>query len=133
MSLFELFDLREKIESRVNQYWTYWSISIFAVCGWIFAESSKGLDPISYILISLGMLVFFIANISVLKTSTELAMSITDEIALKVAADKFHSQKLNETLLKEDMKYRVNLTIVMHLVIDLVMLFALLTRAQLFS
>lgn len=133
MSLFELFDLREKIEARVNQYWTYWSISIFAVCGWIFAESSKGLDPFSYILISLAMLVFFIANISVLKTSTELAMSITDEIALKVAADKFHSQKLNETLLKEDMKYRVNLTIIMHLVIDLVILFALLTRAQLFS
>ncbi|MCW8330949.1 hypothetical protein MD588_19325 [Photobacterium sp. SDRW27] len=127
MTLSELFDLREKIESRVNQYWTYWSVSIFAVCGWMFTDATAKPDGPTSILIAIGLMAFFTANLSVLKTATELAMSVKEEIALKASDANFLSETFTTVLMKSDIKFRVQLTIALHLAVDLVLLFALLT------
>ncbi len=37
MELKKLLDLHEKIESRINAYWTYWAVAIFAIAGWLFS------------------------------------------------------------------------------------------------
>lgn len=126
MEMSELFDLREKVENRVNQYWTYWSVSIFAVCGWMFTESAEKLDGAISIFIAAGLIVFFVANLSVLKTATEFAMSVNEEIASRVNESNFNSDKFNDVLLKSDIKYRLQLTVALHLGVDSVLIIALI-------
>ncbi|MCV2402877.1 hypothetical protein OFY17_08295 [Marinomonas sp. C2222] len=125
MKLSELFDLREKVETRVNQYWTYWSVSIFAVCGWIFTGTAQdSLNKETAPLIATGLLVFFISNLVVLKNATEFVMSVESEIALRSTESEFKSEQFKRILLKRDTKLRLLLTIFLHLVVDLVLLCA---------
>ncbi|MDC5807919.1 hypothetical protein OPW36_11920 [Vibrio europaeus] len=59
MTFSELFSCRESVESRVNQYWTFWSVAVFAVCGWLFSGEQPKFSPEEAWLIVLGLAVFF--------------------------------------------------------------------------
>ncbi|WP_261858926.1 hypothetical protein [Photobacterium sanguinicancri] len=100
-------------------------MSIFAVCGWMFTESAEKLDGVMSIFIAAGLIVFFVANLSVLKTATEFAMSVKEEIASRVNESNFNSDKFNDVLLKSDIKYRLQLTVALHLGVDSVLIIAL--------
>ncbi|XPV70526.1 MAG: hypothetical protein ACNI25_08060 [Halarcobacter sp.] len=122
MTLSELFNLRETIESRINQYWTFWSVAIFAVCGWLFTDSAQeSLKNNAPIFIAIGLLFFFAANLIMLWTSTKLSISIHKEICQQVKkselSDAFKNQIDNSSF-----RYRAELTIIMHLTIDFALL-----------
>lgn len=127
MTLPELFSLRESIESRVNQYWTFWSVSIFAVCGWLFSQPNLHLGKLESRLIALGLLAFFIANLSVLINSTKLSLLVYNEICTK-ACESSLSQNLKEKLPQGRVKFRLELTIALHLIIDLALISLVLLK-----
>lgn len=127
MTLSELFTLREGVESRINQYWTFWSVTIFAVCGWLFTDSAKHVEEIASIFIAIGLIIFFLANLSVLTTATKFSLLVHDEIC----------QQVNKSELSDSFKYqmphsrvknRVELTIIMHCIIDLALITVLLLK-----
>ncbi len=125
MDLSELFSLRETIESRVNQYWTFWSVSIFAVTGWLFTDSSGYLDKLNSIFVVLGLIVFFAANLSVLLNSTTLSINVHDEICEKAQSSDL-SDSFKYQVSKGRLKYRLELTFLMHIAIDLIIVVAVL-------
>lgn len=129
MTLVELFDLGEKVESRVNQYWTYWSVAIFATGGWLFSESADQMDKMSAVLVVLGLSVFFFANLSVLYVATRFAMSVREEISVieaKIGA--IQSAALRKVVHKQDMPFRLGLTFAMHICVDLVVVAIVLSK-----
>jgi hypothetical protein len=127
MELKDLLDLHEKLETRINAYWTYWSIAILAIGGWLFS-SGRSLTTGQSIGVAIGASVFFLANIGVLWPATKLAIGVRDEIRLKSAAATFSSAKLAGAFGEDTLVGRLQLTIVLHLVIDGVALWALLMK-----
>ena len=127
MELKDLLDLHEKLETRINAYWTYWSIAILAIGGWLFT-SGKVLTAGQSVGVAIGAAVFFLANIGVLWPATRLAIGVRDEIRLKSGAATFSSARLAAAFAEDTLVLRLQLTIVLHLVIDGVVLWALLTK-----
>ena len=124
MELKELLDLNEKIESRINAYWTYWSVAIFAIAGWLFS-GKQSLSPEQAIGISIAVMVFFFANLGVLWPATRLATGIRDEIRLKTKEVNFLSRKLTAAFAEDTLSFRLQLTLFLHLAVDCVVLWAL--------
>jgi len=125
MELKELLDLHEKLESRINAYWTYWSVAIFAIAGWLFS-GKQSLEPEQAIGIAIAMIVFFSANLGVLWPATRLVTGIRDEIRLKAQKLSFESTKLTQAFAENRLTFRLQLTFVLHVVVDCVVLWALL-------
>lgn len=121
MDFKELFDLQEKIESRINAYWTYWSIAVFAVAGWLFSGkhefTSKQLNGIV-----IGTAVFFFCNLAVLFQATRMVTGIRDEIKSSIEEKSFKSPVFRNVLLDDGMKYRLHITIILHLAVDAVII-----------
>ncbi len=92
----------------------------------MFTESAEKLDGSMSILIAAGLIVFFVANLSVLKEATEFAMCVKEEISLKVNESSCNSDKFNDLLLRSDTKYRLQITIFLHLAVDLLLVIALI-------
>lgn len=125
MELKELLDLHEKLESRINSYWTYWSVAIFAMGGWLFS-GKQCLSQSQSMGISIAAMVFFFSNLAVLWPATRLATAVRDEIRLKAKDIAFQSVKLTEAFAEDSLVFRLQLTVVLHLVVDGVVLWALL-------
>lgn len=124
MELKDLIDLNEKLESRINAYWTYWSVAIFAIAGWLFS-GKQSLSPEQAKGISVAVMVFFFANLGVLWPATRLATGVRDEIRLKTKEISFLSKKLSATFAEDGLAFRLQLTVALHLVVDGVVLWAL--------
>lgn len=123
MELKELLDIHEKIESRINAYWTYWSVAIFAIAGWLFAD--KDTLPLEHAIgISLAVMTFFFANLGVLLPATRLAMGIRDEIRLTTKDINFLSRNLTTEFARNTFSFRLQLTCFLHLAVDSVVLWA---------
>ena len=127
MELKDLLDLHEKLETRINAHWTYWSIAILAIGGWLFT-SGKSLTETQAIGVAIGAAVLFLANLGVLWPATKLAIGVRDEIRLKSKKIEFNSSKLTAAFGEDTLAFRLQFTIVLHLVIDGVVLWALLKR-----
>ncbi|MCX7098901.1 MAG: hypothetical protein NTV43_13445 [Methylococcales bacterium] len=124
MDLKDLFDLHEKLETRINAYWTYWSIAVFAVGGWLFS-GKLGLLPLEAKGVSLGTMVFFSCNLAVLWQATKLVLGIRDEIRLKSKEKLFASTYLQNALSEDGLKFRLQITLALHVIIDGVVIWAL--------
>ena len=130
MTLVELFNLRETLETRINQYWSYWSIVIFAVSGWLYSGSDTNLEPIDALFISFALIVFFIANISVLYSATKFSKAIHDEICYKADDENTSiSKDFRKRLPQGCIKFRLELTVLMHLLVDISIIGLLLYKA----
>lgn len=124
MELKELLDLHEKLETRINAYWTYWSVAIFAIAGWLFS-GKQTLAHEQAVGIAIGAAVFFSANLGVLWPATRLATGVRDEIRLKSREISFLSTKLAGAFAEDSLLFRLQLTFGLHLVVDTVVLWAL--------
>jgi len=126
MELKDLLELYEKIESRINAYWTYWSVAIFAIAGWLFS-GKQSLSREQAIGVSIGVMIFFFANLGVLWPATRLAMGIRDELRLKAKEVHFLSSKLDTAFAEDALAFRLQLTLFLHSAVDCVVLWALLS------
>ncbi len=117
MNLIELFDLKEKLETRINRYWTYWSVAILAIAGWVFAGDIDNI--IQRILIVIGATTFFISNLTVLWTATKLVIGLQDEIKLKSITHEIKSDKLRDNIQNTNSKNRMKITWILHIVVDI--------------
>jgi hypothetical protein len=126
MELKDLIDLNEKLESRINAYWTYWSAAIFATAGWLLSRG-QSMSRDQAIGIAVAVMVFFFANLGVLWPATRLATGVRDEVRLKTRELNFLSEKLSAAFAEDGVAFRLQLTVALHLAVDCVVLWALLT------
>jgi glycerol-3-phosphate acyltransferase PlsY len=129
VELKDLLDLHEKLESRVNAYWTYWSVAVVAIGGWLFSGRQE-LSGTHAVAVSIGVTAFFLCNLGVLCATTKLLIGVRDEIAVRSRQQSFASPKLTVALAEGTMRFRMELTVVMHLVIDAIVIGMLLTAVR---
>jgi len=126
MELKELLDYQEKLESRVNAYWTYWSVAVFAIAGWRFADKSQLSAP-QTLGVAVGVMVFFCANLGVLYPATKLVAAVRDEIRRKLQSSPDGvGPRLTQALSGDIGQTRLALTVSLHLAVDFCLLFVLL-------
>ncbi|HAS8510965.1 TPA: hypothetical protein I7756_21810 [Vibrio vulnificus] len=118
MTLQELFNSREGVEARINQYWTFWSVSVFAVCGGVFSGEEPRLAGTEPWFIVCGLTIFFVANLSVLFNATKLSLLLHDEMCLKSSLENV-SDDFKVRLKTGEVKFRLELTVIMHVIIDI--------------
>ncbi|HGS5202321.1 TPA: hypothetical protein ACMDUI_004708, partial [Vibrio parahaemolyticus] len=124
MTFSELFSCRESVESRVNQYWTFWSVAVFAVCGWLFSGEQPKFSPEEAWLIVLGLAVFFAANLSVIYSATKVSILLHDEMCRQATSEDL-SDSFKSRFRDGKVKFRLEFTVVMHVIVD-VALFAII-------
>ncbi|MDA9558304.1 hypothetical protein N9R79_12580 [Vibrio sp.] len=129
MTFQELFSAKEAVEVRINQYWTFWSVVIFGVCGWIFSQGEEGLNYFDKGIIVGGLIIFFLANLSVLLSATKLSLLLHDEIHLKSSQENL-SDDFQVRLKNTEIKCRLRWTIIMHLIIDIAVIAIVLVHSD---
>ena len=117
MTFSELFSCRESLEARVNQYWTFWSIVVFAVCGWIFSGAQPEFSPKETWLMIIGLAIFFMANLSVIYNTTKVSILFHDEMCQQATREKL-SDSFISNFRNGRVKFRLELTVIMHIIVD---------------
>ncbi|WP_255987338.1 hypothetical protein [Chitinolyticbacter albus] len=121
MELRELFDLHEKLESRINAYWNFWSVVVLAMAGWLLVKQPEwGMGRC--IALALAAAAFFAANLGVIWHATRLASAVRDEMRLAAADTALRSPLLRTELADGGIRFRLASTLVLHGVVDLAVL-----------
>ena len=118
MPLKDLLDLLEKLEGRVNSYWNFYSVVVFAAAGWLVTKD-KALEPQAAIFIGIGMSAFFLVNLSVIHFAERRITAVEDEVRLLAQAPMAASSPLFLQHLRSlSIPRRSIYTIIFHLIID---------------
>ncbi|RDH43527.1 hypothetical protein [Zooshikella ganghwensis] len=115
----DIITLIETIESRINSYWNFYTVVIFANAGWVFSQYGK-LSVITAILLSFGLVLFFVANLSSQKSALECLSVAREE--LKVLQEKCRYQLLLKHYSTETILYRYSGTFVLHITVDILLI-----------
>lgn len=123
MGLKDLLELLEKLEGRANSYWNFYSVAVFAVAGWLVTKD-KGLTKDAAFIIAIGMLVFFVANLSVILFAEGRIAAVEDEVRFVANKEGSNvspsfSDHLNKKL---SIPNRHIFTLILHCLIDFVLL-----------
>lgn len=118
MPLKDLLDLLEKLEARVNSYWNFYSIVVFAAAGWLVTKETA-LTPQAVIAIGIGMSAFFIVNLSVIHYAERRIAAVEDEVRLLTETGAAVSSPLfRRHLGRLSIPHRSKYTFLFHLMID---------------
>jgi hypothetical protein len=116
----ELFDLLEKLESRVDRYWTFYSVAVLAVAGWLF--SGKGLARPDAPLVAVGLLMFFAGNFAVITLTEKRILAVESEIKARSQQAEIVSPEFRGHLSRLSFPRRRLASTVIHAVIDLALI-----------
>ena len=128
MGLTDLLDLLEKLEGRVNAYWNFYSVAVFAVAGWLLAKE-KLLTPRAAILIAVGLAAFFFANFGVIHFAEQRIAAVEQEISV-VSRQSTVSPAFSSHLQTLSIPNRSTYTVVLHLTIDALLALLYVKRAS---
>ena len=118
----ELIDIIEKLEARINNYWSFYTVVIVALVGWVLSKDEKLMKETGWIL-SAGMTLFFFMNLSVLYPTTKRIRLFEKELNSIALNEEGLSQDLVEHLSKPFILHRSNATLITHLTMDFLVLF----------
>lgn len=123
----ELFDLRENLESRVDRYWSFYSIVILAVGGWLFTGKYLSLSDAPFVVI--GLLVFLAANFSVITQTEARIEAVESEIEARSQKAEILSTLFRRRLAQLSIPRRRLLSAVLHATVDLAVLVLVFAKA----
>ena len=88
-----LLDMIEKLESRVNAYWNFFSVVALAVSGWLITSKAT-LTTTQGIVLAIAVVIFFGANLSVVRAATARLLAFEAELNAVAPAATFGSDAL---------------------------------------
>lgn len=122
MELKELLDLYEKLESRINSYWNFYTIVILAVLG-VFARSELSGSKLFFVVLVLSC--FFLGNLTVIAAVFRQIGSVASEIAKTAAATELRSELFSNRLRSWSIRGSLAPMILFHLFMDVCTITAL--------
>ncbi|REL30337.1 hypothetical protein [Thalassotalea euphylliae] len=123
MNTAEIIDVIEKLETRLNSYWNFYSIAIIAISGWLLSLNKPSEFPIeSAVILSIGFLLFIIMNASVLLPLTKRIYALEKVLIMTVAETTTLVPELKTILSKPLINNRYIGTIVMYFLLAIAML-----------
>jgi hypothetical protein len=121
IALKDLLDLVEKVESRINSYWNFYMIALFAIGAWIF-DPGKRIDLLQASAIVTALIVFFSANLTLININESRLSAIESEIKSVTTISQIESEKFRTFLLNSSIPNRQKLSKTLHLSVDVIMI-----------
>ena len=123
----EIKNIIENIEKRINLYWNFYFIVVITTIGWLM--SSKIPFTLNQgIILTIAIILFFVANLFVIKTATRRIIAFENELNLVSEAQEFKSNTLKKELSRNSMKWRIGGVFILHGIIDISIIFAILSK-----
>lgn len=120
----------ELLESRLNNYWTIYSGFIVALIGWLISDDWAVLEKSKGIIL-VSICTFFLMNFAVIFHATKRLVSFERQLAVYIETHSLDDLK-RAGLDKPSMPYRMVCTWALHVIIDLVVIWLILSQAQYF-
>lgn len=125
MNIKDVIDVTEKLETRLNSYWNFYTVVILASTGWLFAGDHV-FNIKEKIIISLGLVLFFTANLFIILCMTKRIAAFEDELNAASYNEDIYSQLLINELRINHLYTRFYLSIVLHVFLDIFIIFILI-------
>jgi len=129
LSLKDLLDLLEKLEDRINKYWNFYSVAVFAVGAWIFSSQSA-FGHLKAYLTAGALALFFLGNFMFITVTERRILAVEAEIRDVSSQHSFASVALPHLLARPIMRYRRQGSFVLHVIIDIAVVVLVLHKAS---
>jgi hypothetical protein len=129
ISLKDLLDLVEKIETRINSYWNFYTVVLIAIGGWI--VSGNTIDSLRSIGISIALGAFFLANYTFIRTNENRLIAVESEIKSVAEISEIKSGKFGKFLFNPSVPNRQTLSFILHICIDIIAILLVLYKGHL--
>lgn len=126
-SLKDLLDLVEKVEGRINSYWNFYTIALFAIASWIFG-SNITFNAWQAIIISIALALFFASNLMFITISENRLAALESEIRSVAAMSQIESERFYKFLTSNPMPHRQKTSAILHLFIDLSVILCVISK-----
>ena len=97
-----VFEIIEKLESRINTYWNFYTVAVIAVIGWLISSKTQFTET-QVIYLTIAMSMFFAANFSIMRAATKRVISFEMELNILSKESEFLSNALKEELSNNSM------------------------------
>ena len=124
----DLIELIEKVETRINAYWSFYTLVVIGIGGWLFAKAS-GFSVAEALIVSVAYGVFSLANLSIIGSATRLAVALSDELRMVSANSVVKSNSLMSVLGSELLPHRMAVTRTLHYSVDMAIFIAIWYKA----
>ena len=122
-----IFDIIEKIESRINAYWNFYFILVVATIGWLMSSKTP-FNTNQAIVLTIALCLFFTANFFMIRAATKRVIAFEDELNYLSKNIEIKSRVLKSELLNASMRGRLLATGVLHSVIDVAVIFGIWSK-----
>jgi hypothetical protein len=123
-----LLDMIEKLESRVNAYWNFFSVVAIAISGWLITAKATFTIADS-VALTMAVIVFFGANFAVIRAATMRLVALDAELNATAATESFATEALRRNLSMPSMPGRLAGSVLLHLAVDVAVLYLIWTKA----
>ncbi|MFT7089090.1 MAG: hypothetical protein ACJAU4_000889 [Glaciecola sp.] len=125
-----IIEIIETLESRINSYWNFYIIAVFAVIGWLMAAgaAAKSMSGNQGIALIIAVVIFLFANILVIRAATKRMVAFEAELNAVSKQQEFKSQALKQELSRTSMKNRLNASYLLHVIVDIALLYAIWSK-----
>ena len=127
LSAKDRLDLTEKLESRVNAYWNFYTVVVLAVAGWVVTKDVKFTTTQGYAAL-FGLACFFAANFSMIRGATRLILGANAEMQARAEGLDLKSARFREVLRIDLLPGRLPVSWVLHGVVDAAILWGIWSR-----
>ena len=126
----DLLDLTEKLESRVNAYWNFYTVVVLAVAGWVVTKDVKFTTAQGYAAMA-GLACFFAANFSMIRGATRLIVGANAEMRARADGLELASAQFRKVLRMDLLPGRLLVSWVLHAAVDAAILWSIWSRTGL--
>ena len=126
----DLLDLTEKLESRVNAYWNFYTVVVLAVAGWVVTKDVKFTTAQGYAAMA-GLACFFAANFAMIRGATRMILGANAEIRARAENLDLKNPKFREVLRIDLLPGRLPVSWVLHAAVDAAILWGIWSRTGL--
>jgi hypothetical protein len=122
-----IIDIIEKIEGRINTYWNFYFILIIAIIGWLMSSKTP-FTTYQAIVLTIALCMFFTANYFIVRAATKRVVAFEDELNFLSKNIAINSSILKSNLLNASIRGRLLATGVLHIIINVAVLFAIWSK-----
>lgn len=123
-----LLETIEKLESRVNTYWNFYTIVVIAAAGWLFS-SGRSFTVFESIILTVAISIFFMANFSVMRAATKRIIAFENELNIVSGGHEFKSKVLKNELASHSMPGRLAASYILHGIVDVAVICAIWSKS----
>lgn len=127
LSFKDLLDLIEKLETRLNAYWNFYSVAVLAAGGWLLTRGAD-FTPGEGAAVMAALACFFAANFAVIRAATRAVLAAGQEVRARAETLSFSSPALPQLLRQDLLPGRLPVSLALHLAVDAAVLYVIWTR-----